>query len=378
MKKQISLIVALVMIFSLALPVSAADNAKTSFAAPYDDIVAVALNAPAFYPDTEDWESIVITKETPLYNLEGSLTSYCFDLQNADTEENAYIIVNADPSGYPILQFAPTAVSPYYDNTDDTALYFGAGQYYLDDGEVYENQATGETYDKDEVQEAMETAPAQPPHTYSIAVAEDHSGAWQTYIEGYDALGVTPLRAGYTKLLSNRLSLQWRKGCAPTAVAMQLFADIRYMPYSSSFIIDILADYMSTSNSGSTSCVNMVFGTIDFVDEYITHYFTTEWYTQTTDRNPLMGEYYNPDYAFIDEIEADRAVTVYTAGGTYTTPRYPNGFEVHCITGVGYTMTPSGGGLEFQIAAYTTSLSDGLVYIPPYTLGDYAWFIVNF
>ena len=78
-----------------------------------EDIHAIAQHAPTFFVSTKDWTNTNVIKTTPLYDLEDRVVAYCIDIENADTNENAYVIVSHDKTEAPILQYAPYATSPY-------------------------------------------------------------------------------------------------------------------------------------------------------------------------------------------------------------------------------------------------------------------------
>lgn len=105
-----------------------------------------ALNSD-FYMEADDgsWADVIFVKETPLYDLNNNLTSYCFDLRC--NEQKAYIVISADSTHYPVRQFSNHATSVYMNmGEEETPMYCGPGAYYQRNGnESVQNILTSET-----------------------------------------------------------------------------------------------------------------------------------------------------------------------------------------------------------------------------------------
>ncbi|MDR2590428.1 MAG: hypothetical protein LBC71_05530 [Oscillospiraceae bacterium] len=349
------------------------ESSEDTYETKHSKMYEVVMNAPLFFNETTHWFNVSILKETPLYDFDGILIAYCFDLQNTDTEENAYIIINADDNAFPIVQYSPKSVSPYFHITE-TALYMGVGVYYYDDGTNITNILTGKTtvklYDNNE-NEHIDNID----NKLSVACDINYSIAWDYYADSSNITRNTPV----TVILSGVPNWQWTRGCSPTAVGMQLAKNIPTLTNSltSSQIINRLADNMGTTSSGSTPWVNHGSGTAQFlVSNGFSRPRFSDWYNKSSNGTPLFGAANNPYSTFVSEINSGRAVSVGSTGSTVKTPGYPNGWNSHVVTGLGYSYVT---GFPWQyIIVHTTSANDGQVYLfLNNNIVNYAWFIVR-
>ncbi|MCL1807838.1 MAG: hypothetical protein FWG31_09070 [Oscillospiraceae bacterium] len=381
-KTKISaILLAISILFSLSANASTAISSEETVRQQLrEDIRAVAVNAPSHFNETAEWQNIKIVKETPLYDLEGTLIAYCMDLQNADTGENAYIIINNDRTDFPILQYAPTAVSPYF-NVKGTALYLAAGLYGIDSGVAIKDLSTGETINKKDIMR-------QEADTMNDSISEaerenkqriDYSGAWELYTSGVSANNTLMRNTPVTVILNNVPNWQWYVGCSPTAIGMQLAAI--YPNLSSSFsanlVIGLLSTYMGTASDGSTPWANHGSGAQRFLfnNGFGTPSFC-DWHSKNANGIPNFGAAHNSYSTYIGEINAGRAVSIVSLDCTISTATYQSGWRSHMVTGIGYSYVT---GLPWQyVIVHTTSVRDGQVYLfLDHHTSQYAWFIVR-
>ena len=126
MKKLLSLLLSLIII--CALPVSAFafsenDTQKVS------DLRTIALNTPGYFGYDQEWS---VVQETPLYDANDRLTSYCFDMVANDLDyTTSYVIVSVDDTQFPILLFGYEGTSAYLERIFERAYYFGALDFFL-------------------------------------------------------------------------------------------------------------------------------------------------------------------------------------------------------------------------------------------------------
>ena len=370
-KKFLALFLALILLFSSFSSVLALD-ALNSEKGGMADIYAIARHAPSFFVPTKDWRNVAIRKTTPLYDLENSIIAYCIDIQNADTGKNAYVIISADETETPILQYAPDAVSPYYDITSSSrALYLMPGAYHVLEGKSMMDLATERTYALEEVLSVYQTAKAETA-TLNTATTEtaDFSALRQLYIAGVQPKGYDTKE----KILSTVPNWQWTYGCSPTAIGMQLAK--LYPSLNTTNTIAELAVALQTSASGSSASEHFP----ERVSAYIVSKgLGTPTYCNFPSRQsngaPERGISSNPYSTYLSEINAGRAVAISSHYPTVSTPQYPNGWDRHTITGVEYSYMTSGS--DKYVIVHTTEVLDGKVYINISNLGDFAWFIVR-
>lgn len=369
-KKMISLLLALALVVGICPAAFAAPIVVTGM----EDIYAIARNAPLHYLPTANWTDVDIVKTTPLFDLDDSIVAYCVDLYNAETDAYAYVFVNADPKGYPILQYSPDGTSPYYNETIGRALYLSAGQYLVEHGEIISVLNTGETVSKATVLEQYEQYSKETAQQLDLETNErqDYSAYRANYIAGIAPLALDTKEKTLTKVPN----WQWRKGCAPTAVAMQIANLLPTVPANGNNMIDKLAEYMKTDpNKHTTGFNNITKGAQNYVaDCNFTKTTIALWEKETLLGEPRLGPDYNPYSSFLSEINYGRAVCIYSANATVQTTGY-DGWEAHMITGIGYCYSTVNS-QEKSVIVYTTYVPDGRVYIPIYgtALGDYAWF----
>lgn len=332
------------------------------------DMREMALNAlVSDFPmeaDAGTWEDVEILKETPLYDIEGKLASYCFDLKCQ--EQNSYIVISATSKNYPIMQFASHASSQYLEIDDSiNSIYIGPGQYYIEDGEGNSvvDLVSGETV---EIEDIGATT------NYRNEVVEDFSDIAQLYISG-DILKQPMSFAGEVtyKKLTGVPEYEWHLSCAPTAMAMILA--YHYSGFTEESLIEELAKNMETK-SPSTPADKVPKGTTKTLSAHNKSY-TSVGYASTGLFGIInWGGSNNTFDDYRDEILANRPVFIAMVGAEGTSPAYENGFGDHAVTGVGFNSTST----VTYVIVHTTAKSDHAVSVPlnSTSLGKYAWCFV--
>ena len=308
--------------------------ASTTFAAEsknsqLEEAKAIAKNTPCYFGYVCEWQ---IVQETELYDILDNHIGYCFDMISKDQNKTtAYVMVNNNATEFPIYLFGVDGVSPYYEKNFERAYYLSAVEQFVENNGELSNAKNGEELLEEEIKKLKK----EYSNTPRIVLEDDYSGLRQMYRDG-----IMVLSEPDTGSISNGVNLAWRKGCAPTTVAMMI--KTRYSSISSTSLIDSLASYMGTKSDGS----------------------------------PRTGSMYNSDATFKHNIDAGFPVGVYCSGSTVTTTGYPDGIEsAHMMCGVGYSYSSAGN----YISCYTTYTADGKVSFPLTSSGlsDRAWFILR-
>ncbi len=367
MKKVLSIILATLMILCNFLPAfDAASNINQLI--DLSDIQTIAISTPAYFTITKDWSDISITKTTPLYDLHNNIVAYCVDMKNNDSDDNAYVIINAYSSDNPILQYAPEAISPYF-NISDKAIYLFAGTYFSERNEIITDLSTSKTISKSKLSSKFGSVKWINADKQLLSSTAASTEKIETSVSplGYDT---------QEKILTGVPNWQWTRGCTPTAVGMQL-ANL-YPSLNNTNTISLLADAYHTTSSGDTFDGFVASGTKKVIKNKGLGTPSFCNFASTIAGLPRNGPTYNTYATYKSEINSNRAVVIGCFNATMTTPGYPTGFGDHSITGIGYSYQTAGGSAKYVIV-YTTSRNDGRVYINVNSgaLGDYAWFIVR-
>ena len=379
MKRLVALISSITLFFSLIGVTSAITTVDMPLADyTLQQMRTMAINALSmdYFMEADDgsWDGVIITHETPLFNLEGELIAYCFDLSCG--EQESYIIVSATSDTHPIIQFAPHASSRYATMASTLSLqnascvYLGPGQYY-----VTENQNQIMNLDTFEIT-SYTPIDSDVPATAAEIPSNNYYSVALMYLAG--TTGESLMANGYEwhNLIDVPL-YQWRKGCSPTAMAMVIDYTYAGVFSNSTETIDTLAEYMNTiiggENDGYTDLAEIPLGTIDALVA-AGEVYSNIGYPRTIFGYPATGATYNTYDAFQLEILNDRPVLITMNGASGTSDAYNTGFGDHSVTGVGYSCTPT----SSSVIVHTTIVSDGDVYVTvsSATMGDYAWCFV--
>lgn len=336
-----------------------------------EEMRAMAMNAlnSDFYMEADNgsWENVVIVKETPLYDLSNTLTSYCFDLQCG--EQTAYIVISANSTHYPVRQFSNHATSAYMNASDeDTLMYCGPGQYYQvkEDERIY-NILTSESIPVSDVK-------ISPAASVSENEEYDYRSIAELYISG-DILNQPAAQGDPThKKLSSFPNYKWYKGCAPTAMAMILDYHYSNLYDNEKELIEALAKNMGTSSTGFTYWNKVPSATKMTLNTCGRSYTSIGFASANIFGAPNTGSSKNTFADYMDEILAGRPVFISMNNAEFKSANDKNGFGDHAVAGFGYCKTST---TNYAIV-HTTSVDDDDTYVPVNAtdMGDYAWLFV--
>jgi hypothetical protein len=331
----------------------------------------IALNALKldFYMEADcgSWDEVIIVKETPLFDIDGNITSYCFDLRC--DKQTSYIIISANSSSYPVKQFAAHATSAYLEaDNNNNLMYYGPGQYYQVDANKNSvlDITTGKASSIDDFNTSISRGSSD------TVTKQDYFHIAQKYISGEESN--QPVIAADTtyKNLSDVPNYGWYKGCVPTAMAMILDYHYDSLFSSSNALIEKLASNMNTTAAGSTNWNKVASGTKAALSFCNRTYTSMGFASANILGYPNKGSSYNTFSDFKDEIMAGRPVFIAMNDAQHTTGGYSNGFQDHAVTGVGFNVASS----TNYVIVHTTYVADGDVQVPVNStaMGDYAWF----
>jgi len=358
-KKILSLLAALIL--ACMIPVSA--FATSGYEAQMTSALrTIALNSPGYFGHNQLWS---IVQETPLYDVNDNLTAYCFDMVAQDIDNTtSYVIVSVGDTQFPILLFGYEGISAFLGREFERAYYFGTLDFFLEESGVYESARTGVKLSDNQIHEVF-----APLNVDLSEQSANYSAIRQRYLTN-----IQPTSAPDTGRVSG-VSLQWRKGCAPTTIAMLINA--HYLPLSATTLIDSLASRMGTDSSGATEFAKITSGTLAYfiANPNLSAPSTCGWNSTKSDGSPRTGSLYNSKVDFKASIKAGFPVGVYLSSSNVTTKGYPNGIGAHMMSGIGYSFGSSG---DF-ITCYTTNVADGAVSFPLTNSGlkNHAWFMLK-
>lgn len=373
MKKTISgiLLVMFMMSFALGNAVAANSTSEGTSDSTISEIRAIAVHAPSRFEPTSDWlsEDVLITKETPLYDINDTLCAYCLDLKNRITDETAYILISTGGNDFPIIGYAPQGISPYFEiPATETAVFLSIGNYYIDDGDVYTSVIDGT-----ELQKSALSVSTAETTTFS-QTTEDYSDIRQMYANGTFPNSVS--RAGTSsRNLTGVPNWQWTCGCAPTAMGMIISYQYQQYGWTQTEIISGLASYMKTS-AGGTSREDIMPGTSNYLASKNSTPTTCEWNSSDSSGCPNLGASYNPKSVYKAQIDAGNPVFVLCDNSTMTSQGFIDGFGTHGMAGVGYMFSTVDGD---YIIVHTTATIDEDFYasLDSSTFSEYAWGILE-
>ena len=356
MKRLLSIFISIVVFSFYLLPVYAIGENVLS-QRELSEIRTIAINMPSVLGYEHTWS---ITQETPLYNINDELIAYCIDMKSKDSPSiNSYTIVSVKETEFPILLFGYKGTSAYLGKRFDRAYYFGTLDFYIKNGNIYQNTRRGITLTYKQVKGLFKEN--------DDADTTNYFSTRQRYLGNNRLL----LQQDASKI-NNGANLQWRKGCSPTAVAMLIKTRIPTM--GANTLIDSLALYMETASDGSTPLNKVPSGTNSYYanNTWLTAPTTCGWNSTKSDGSPRTGSLYNSKASFKTSILAGFPVGVYCSSSNVTTTGFPNGIGAHMMSGIGYSFGSSGD----YIICYTTNTADGEVSFPLTSSGlnNRAWF----
>lgn len=286
----------------------------------------------------EDWQGSSVEDGVALYDAEGQLVGWGFNVAKGH-RELGYIIVStvAEPytvvefgvgSGLPFDKLLPEAKTSVAAHTSGTivehkyiysmVLSYGvefaiAGKeeptYWLNDAGILSK----EQFPK------INRVNAQPTH---------NSASIQAVTE--------------ERFLSSVPDYTWHRGCSPTAAANQLgYLYYRYgytnLPLGNT-LIDELADVMNTSSTGATPRPNIGPGMVTVL--------ASHGYSGFTSQLDGFGTASSTFSEFRSEIQANRSVHCIIQSDSedwyYDTDENDPGLQAHSVTGMGYRMNSDG------------------------------------
>lgn len=331
-----------------------------------DYIRLLAKTSPNLFQYDGLWE---ITQETPLLSAKNELYAYCFDLRNISGNQNtAYVIITTKDSIASIALFGYKGTSAYYMQSFSTAYYFGTIDTFIEKNGKVINPRTRQVITHEDISNlAAEQT--------DDLISYKEFIRWKTRERNnYDELESTTYLDPDAGAVVGSCSLQWRKGCAPTAVAMMI--KTTYPSLNSTNLIDSLATKMGTTSSGHTSFVGIKSGTEQyFVSSALTAPTVCKWNATDSSGNPRFGAFYNSQIALKSSIDAGYPVGVYCSSSNVHTTGYPSGIGAHMMCGIAYYYSSTGD----YITCYTTNIADGAVSFPLTNVGlaNRAWFILR-
>lgn len=301
LKKLICIILSICLFVGLASTTFAAENKNSQL----EEAKTIAKNTPSYFGYVCEWQ---IVQETELYDILDNHIGYCFDMISKDQNKTtAYVMVNNNATEFPVYLFGVDGVSPYYEKNFERAYYLSAVEQFVENNGELSNAKNGEEL----LEEEIEKLKKEYSNTTRIVLEDDYSGLRQMYRDG-----IMVLSEPDTGSINNGVNLAWRKGCAPTTVAMMIKTRYNY--------------FENSSLSDPTTC---------------------GWNSTKSDGSPRTGSMYNSDATFKHNIDAGFPVGVYCSGSTITTTGYPNGIKsAHMMCGVGYSYSSAGN----YISCYTT------------------------
>ncbi|HFJ9280769.1 TPA: S-layer homology domain-containing protein [Bacillus cereus] len=254
------------------------------------------------------WQDTHFSESKTLYDLEGQITGYLFQVQK-NNEDLGYIIADSKNNGSPILESTREGSNPYKNIDEGKAIYTGPLHHLKKEKDkvinIHTSQAIGINQAKS-IQIDKDKEKQHQPHTYNAPQMELNSQE-PDYKEHN---------------ISNVPDYTWYHGCSPTAIANLVaywgqhgYDNLFRSNETSNQLIDNLGAAMGTDSAGSTIESRMKPG--------------LEQYFQSRGYNPVIGYDEKPTYEkYIKEIDSDRPIII----NTLEEPYYGN----HTMTGIGY------------------------------------------
>ncbi|MFC5775517.1 C39 family peptidase [Ectobacillus antri] len=259
----------------------------------------------------DGWKNASLEKGKKLYDFDGNLTSYLFQVKNQGKDQG-YIIISAIPEIPGVLESTREGSNPYVDVKESDSIYVGPVLHFSKVDNEYAMSLSNKKVEKKS--KLKSNAPL------SYENIEKYADATST-VEP-EQIGTQAVTNYKYKLISGVPDYTWDIGCAPTSGAnIVKYWDSRGYPnlvgtsQTTHSLIDQLATSMNTNRStGGTSVSNMRTGMINF--------WGARGYGVT------VTTYSGSFSTHINEINAGRPDWV-------TTANHPVWGD-HAMTGVGY------------------------------------------
>ncbi|MGE8016708.1 S-layer homology domain-containing protein [Bacillus mycoides] len=269
---------------------------------------------------SENWKTAIVTEGKTLYDLNGQISGYVFQVKK-DNKDLGYVIASNKKGGNSIVESTRKGTNPYKDIEEGKAIYTGPLQHY----KIVDNKITdlhnNQSFDLKDVKQ---------PEEKKRNIAKPFANSPINDEDNFDF---------QEKQIQNVPDYNWYRGCAPTAIGniVAYWGQNGYNNLISNKaekqVIDKLADLMGTTPAKRTPIKR---------GDQIVQYIIEGGSTHITDMGPGIKKYfndvgYNPE-VFLDrtptyeeytkEIDAGRPIILNTQNHIY----YAN----HSITGVGY------------------------------------------
>ncbi|PFZ09502.1 hypothetical protein COL63_22375 [Bacillus pseudomycoides] len=254
------------------------------------------------------WKDAYFSESKILYDLEGKITGYLFQVTKEDGNLG-YIIANSNKNGSSILESTRKGLNPYHNVQEGQAIYIGPLQHFKKEDDKIINLNTNESNNIKEISK-KQASPS------NLEQKDSHNSIQ----EDPPPPDIFPGLKG--KKIQGVPDFMWYRGCTPTAIANLIgywdqhgYNNLVQGSTTSSQFIDALGDDMKTTKEGNTLESNMAPG--------IRKYWNDRGYYPSvkTDETPTFNE-------FVSEIEQNRLVII----STEKSPTYEN----HTLTGIGY------------------------------------------
>lgn len=251
------------------------------------------------YPN---WKDAQIGASNTLYDLDGNITGYVFQIEK-NNEEHGYIIANGKNNGPSIIESTRAGANPYKNIEEGKAIYTGPLQHLKKENDKIIDLHTNQNVEKLEEKKQLEVV-----QNYSFSAPKVERFSNKPKIQN--------------KLINNVPDYQWYRGCSPTAIAnlvaywSQYYNNLLRDDETPHQLIDNLGDMMGTDkNKGATEQSKMAPG--------IQQYWKSRGYNVETqyDTQPTYEK-------FKKEIDLDRPIIVNLNNDST--------FSDHTVTGVGY------------------------------------------
>ncbi|EFI65118.1 S-layer homology domain-containing protein [Bacillus anthracis] len=263
------------------------------------------------YPN---WNDAQIGASNTLYDLDGNITGYVFQIEKKN-EELGYIIADGKSGGPSIIESVRTGSSPYKNVEEGKAIYTGPLQHFKKENDKIIDLHSKQVIDaiKRTTEEGKKQREIQPYSNNVPKVAK--------------AFGEPQFKDKYIKDVPD---YQWYHGCSPTAIAnlvsywSQYYNNLFRDNETSDQLIDNLADAIGTDKGTGADTNGVKYATWpQKMAPGIKQYWKTRGYDVETqyDTNPTYEK-------FQKEIDEDRPIIVNFTNNLY--------FNDHTVTGVGY------------------------------------------
>uniref|UniRef100_UPI0020CF8721 S-layer homology domain-containing protein n=1 Tax=Bacillus thuringiensis TaxID=1428 RepID=UPI0020CF8721 len=260
----------------------------------------------------ENWKNAIITEGKILYDLNGIISGYVFQIQK-DNIDMGYVIASNKKGKNSIIESTREGTSPYKDIEDREAIYTGPLQHYKMDGNKITDLRNNQSFELKDIKRSEEKKRnVAKPFANSSIIDEDNFDFQEKYIQNVP---------DYT----------WYRGCTPTAFANVVgywdqngYGNLIKDNENTKQIIDLIGDDMDTDRGTGEFTAGVKFGTWPSkMAPGIKKYFNSRGYNPEVvyDETPTYEEYKK-------ELDAERPIIIGLRNNSI--------YSDHTITGVGY------------------------------------------